>query len=130
MSEYLTIEFCQSYLHVQHPADYEITPVSQQQVWSSIGAACKQYKCRRVLTEAPAPPRRQMSIMDAFKSAMQAMDTCQGVSVACHFPGYKPDETTDFFTLTAENRGVRIAFFEDRDAALAWLGVNNAEQEN
>ena len=46
-----------------------------------------------------------------------------GVSLACCFYGYAPDQQTHFFKDAAQNRGVRVEFFDEREAALRWLGV-------
>ena len=46
-----------------------------------------------------------------------------GVSLACCFYGYKPDDKSQFFKDVAQNRGVRVEFFGERGAALRWLGV-------
>jgi hypothetical protein len=46
-----------------------------------------------------------------------------GLSVACVFHGYVPDEQSRLFQEAAVNRGVRMEFFEDLNAALDWLGL-------
>ena len=128
MTTNFTLEFHGNYIRVQHPEDYEITPKGQYQLWTAIAEACKKYNCRRVLAESPAPPKRSMSTMDAFRSAEKAMQSAPGLSMACCFPGYKPDETTELFKTAAFNRGVRIEFFSKREEALNWLRVDQAEQ--
>ena len=40
---------------------------------------------------------------------------------------YTTDETTEFFKNVAFNRGVSIAFFNDKKKALAWLGFQDNE---
>ena len=47
-----------------------------------------------------------------------------GVSLACCFYGCAPDQQTHFFKDVAQNRGVRVEFFDEREAALRWLGVD------
>ena len=127
MSTAFTLDFICDYIRVRHPDDYEITPESQQQLWTAIGEASRKYNCRRVLAESPAPPRRTMNTVDAFKSAGQAANVSSMLRVACVFPGYRADETTEFFISAAYNRGVRIEFFSDRDEALCWLRVDHAD---
>ncbi len=46
-----------------------------------------------------------------------------GLSVACIFRGHVPDDQSEFFRTAAMNRGVRMEFFEDLNAALQWLGA-------
>jgi hypothetical protein len=36
-----------------------------------------------------------------------------------------PDDQSRFFKDVAQNRGVRVDFFNDRDAALRWLGISS-----
>lgn len=50
------------------------------------------------------------------------------MSVACCFYGYAPDQQTRFFMDVSQNRGVRIEFFAEREAALRWLGVDPARK--
>jgi hypothetical protein len=127
MSTSFTLNYVSNYIWIQHPADYEITPDSQQQLWLAIGEACEKYRCWRVLAESSAPPQRNMSTQDALKSAGQAAIASSELRVACVFPGYITDETTEFFITVAYNRGVRIEFFTNRQEALNWLGVDQAE---
>jgi hypothetical protein len=67
--------------------------------------------------------RRQMATMDSFGLGALAGSMLTGVSLACCFYGYTPDQQTQFFKDVAQNRGVRIEFFDSREAALRWLGV-------
>jgi hypothetical protein len=125
MSTSFTLDFDSDYIRIRHPVDYEITPESQHELWGAIGEACRKYDCWRVLAESPAPPRRNMNQVDAFKSAGQAANVSSDLRVACVFPEYKTDEITEFFIKVAYNRGVRIEFFSNRDKALEWLGFGN-----
>ena len=127
MSTGFSLDFIGNYIRIQHPVDYEITPESQRQLWTAIGEASRKYNCWRVLAESPAPPQRNMNTLDAFRSAGQAANASSMLRVACVFPGYSTDETTEFFITAAYNRGVRIEFFSDRNEALYWLGVDHAE---
>ena len=128
MSTDFTLDIHSDYIEIQHPADYQITPESQLRVWAAIGEACKKHHIRRVLTAAPVPPQRNMSTLDAFQSALQAVEAYHGFSMACCFPGYTTDETTEFFKTVAHNRGIRIEFFSNRQDALQWLGVEQGTQ--
>jgi len=124
MSTGFTLDFLGNYIRIQHPADYEITPESQQQLWMAIGEACEKYDCWRVLAESPAPPKRNMTQVDAFRSAGQAAKASSKLRLAIVLPGYHPDETTQFFMNSAYNKGVRIEFFTDREEAIKWLGID------
>jgi hypothetical protein len=61
--------------------------------------------------------------MEAFDIAGLAARLLPGLSVACVFPGYVPDAQSLFFRTAAMNRGVRMEFFPDLNAALHWLGA-------
>lgn len=127
MSADFAITFHNNYIQVQHPEDYTITPENQRKLWLALAAACKKYQCRRVIALAPAPPKRSMNTMDAFDSAMQAIQAARGMSLACCFTGYQPDETSEFFKTVAHNRGVKVEFFTDQEQAFKWLGIVQRE---
>jgi hypothetical protein len=61
--------------------------------------------------------------MESFDHAGLAARLMPGLSVACCFRGFKPDEQTEFFRTAAMNRGVRVEFVQDLNAALRWLGA-------
>lgn len=127
MNTSFTLDFVSDYIRIQHPDNYEITPESQQKLWKAIGEACRKYDCRRVLAESRTSPHRRMNQLDAFKSASQAAHASSKLRVACLFPGFMPDETTEFFITSAYNRGVRIEFFSEREEALEWLCADAVE---
>ena len=126
MNAGFSLDFCEDYIWIRHPVGYRITPESQEQIWAAIGEACRKYNCPRVLAESPQPPERNMSKQDALKSAKQAACAASSLRMACLFPGYDADETTDFFINVAYNSGIRIEFFTCRDEALEWLGINQS----
>ena len=82
----------------------------------SVSDVCARQGQRRVLIEGTVAARR-MATMDSF-----AVGT-----PACCFYGYKPDDKSQFFKDVAQNRGVRVEFFGERDEALRWLGVGPAQ---
>jgi len=124
MSTSFTLDFIDNFISIQHPEDYEITPESQQQLWGAVGEACEKYNCWCVLAESPTPPKRNMSQVDAFRSAGQAAKISNKLRVALVLPGYNPDETTEFFINAAYNTGIRIELFTDREEAITWLGLD------
>lgn len=110
------------YLHVQLAPAYELTPEGNAELILAIADVCARQGQRRVLVEGAVAARR-MGTMDSFGSGSLAGSMLTGISLACCFYGYQPDQQTQFFKDVAHNRGVRIEFFSDRDAALRWLGV-------
>jgi hypothetical protein len=126
MSIDFSLEFNGKYIHIKHPPDYEITPESQDKLWSELSRACKKYKCLKVLTEGPKQTR-EMSSMDAFQSGSKASKAIPGLALAICIYDYVPDETTRFFTNVAFNRGATIEFFTDKKKAFKWLGIKDTD---
>ena len=110
------------YIHVQLAPGYELTPEGNAELILAISDVCTRQGQRRVLVEGTVAARR-MGTMDSFGSGSLAGSMLAGMSVACCFYGYRPDQQTQFFKDVANNRGVRVEFFTDRNAALRWLGV-------
>jgi len=125
MKNEYSFEFFGNYIHVIHSENFVITPQKMIKFWDELAEFCKQHNCKKVLSEGYVF-RRKMTTVDAFESGNAAGKKILGLWLAGVFPEYKPDETTDFFKTVAKNRGVRIEFFQDREAALQWLNV--AEQ--
>jgi hypothetical protein len=112
------------YVHVELAADYEIRPEGTTQLILSIADVCSRQGQRRVLIEGTIG-RRSMGTMDSFGLGSLMGSMLAGVSIACCFYGYAPDGQTRFFMDVSQNRGVKVEFFKDRDAALRWLGVGS-----
>lgn len=110
------------YVHVALAPGYEIRPEGVTQLMLSVSDVCSRQGKRRVLIEGQVAARR-MGNMDSFGAGALAGSMLTGVSLACCFYGYAPDDQSQFFRDVAQNRGVRVDFFSDRDAALRWLGV-------
>jgi hypothetical protein len=110
------------YVHVELAPDYEIKPDGTTQLTHAISDVCARQGQRRVLIEGTIA-RRSMGTMDSFGFGSLVGSMLAGMSLACCLYGYAPDQQTQFFRDVAQNRGVRIEFFADRDAALRWLGV-------
>jgi hypothetical protein len=66
---------------------------------------------------------RRLTPTEASDIAGLAGRLLPGLSVACAFRGYVPDEQSRLFQTAAVNRGVRMEFFPDLNAALHWLGL-------
>jgi hypothetical protein len=126
MSTDFSLEFNGKYIHVTHAPDYEISPESNDKMWKALSEACKKYKCLKVFAESSSQKRR-LSSLDAFQSGSQASESIPGVKLAICIYEYTPDETTEFFKNVAYNRGATIEFFNDKQKALAWLGIEDTE---
>ena len=112
------------YIHVQLASGYELTPEGNAELILAISDVCTRQGQRRVLVEGTVAARR-MATMDSFGLGSLMGSMLTGVSLACCFYGYAPDQQTQFFKDVAQNRGVRVEFFSDRAAALRWLGVGS-----
>lgn len=115
-------DFSDGFVQVFHTDDFVVTAQSIKQFWNELAEFCKKKDCKKVLAEGKIF-KRKMSTVEAFESGNTAGKKILGLWLACVFPQYKPDETTEFFKTVAKNRGVRIEFFTDREKALEWLNV-------
>jgi len=122
MSSGFTLEPRDGYLYVHLSPGFEMTPESMPSVWVALCEACRERGLRRALVEGDNVTRR-LTPMEAFDIASLAARLLPGLSIACVFRGYVPDEQSEFFRTAAMNRGVRMEFFEALNAALHWLGV-------
>jgi hypothetical protein len=112
------------HVHVVLEPGYELTPAGVTELMMSLSDLCSRQGQRRVLIEGTVTARR-MGTMDSFGAGALAGSMLPGVAVACCFFGYKPDDQSQFFKDVAQNRGVRVDFFGEREAALRWLGVGS-----
>lgn len=126
MSTNFSLEFNGKYIHIIHAPDYEISPESNEKMWTTLAQACRKYNCLKVFAEGQTQTRRVTSL-DAYKSGAQAAESIAGLQLAICIYEYTPDETTQFFKNVAYNRGARIEFFNDKQKALAWLGFKDEE---
>jgi len=110
------------HIHVELAPDYEIKLDGTTQLIVAISELCARQGQRSVLIEGTVS-RRSMGTMDSFGLGSLLGSMLPGVSLACCFYGYSPDQQTQFFKDVSQNRGVRVEFFGERDAALRWLGV-------
>lgn len=111
------------YVHVELALGYEIKPEGTTQLALALSDVCARQGQRRVLIEG-AVARRSMGTMDSFSFGSLLGSMLTGGAVACCLYGYVPDQQTQFFKDVSQNRGMRVEFFKDRDAALRWLGVS------
>jgi len=124
MSSGFTLEPRDGYLYVHLAPGFEMTPESTAAVWIATCEACRERGLSRALAEGDAVTRR-LTPMESFDIAGLAARLLPGLSMACVFRGYVPDAQSAFFRTAALNRGVRMEFFQDLNAALRWLGAGN-----
>jgi hypothetical protein len=122
MSSGFTLEPRDGYLYVQLAPGFEMGPESTTRVWTALCDTCREKGLRRALAVGENVTRR-LTPTEAFDVASLAGRLLPGLAVACVFPGYVPDEQSRFFQTAAGNRGVRMEFFPDLNAALQWLGL-------
>lgn len=118
----ITLEPREKYLYVHLAPGFEMTPESMALLWTAMSKGCRDNNLRRVLVEGENV-RRRLTPMESFDHAGLASRLLPGLSVACCLRGYVPDEQTEFFRTAAMNRGVRVEFVQDLNAALRWLGA-------
>jgi hypothetical protein len=125
MASGFTLEPREGYLYVHLESGFEMTPDSMTRVWTALSAACREHGLRKVLAEGDNVSRK-LTPLETFDIAGLAARLLPGVSAACCFRGFVPDEQTLFFRTAAMNRGARIEMFQDLNAALQWLGAGTA----
>ena len=118
----------QGYIRVTTVPDYDITLEGLLAQYEAIGKACKEHGYNKVLVEGQRIVRR-LSSMDVFRSGSAFADMhLYGLWIALCYPGYEPDEITQFFQTVAKNRGINFAFFHSTEDALQWLGIGDTDQ--
>ncbi len=122
MSSGFNLEPRDGYLYVQLAHGFEMTPDSTARVWTAICETCREKGFRRALAVGDNVTRR-LAPAEAFDIASLAGRLLPGLSLACVFQGYVPDEQSRYFQTAALNRGVRMEFFPNLNAALQWLGL-------
>jgi hypothetical protein len=119
-----SLEPREGYLYLHLAPGFEMTPESMSRIWIAISDACREHALRRVLAEGDNVQRR-LTTVESFDHAGLAARLMPGLTVACCFRGFVPDEQTGFFRTAAMNRGVRTEFFQDLNEALRWLGAGS-----
>ena len=114
----------EGYLYLHLAPGFEMTPASMAANWNALSEACRRHGVRRVLVEGENV-RRRLTTIETFDHAGLAAKLMPGLTVACVFRGFVPDQQTQFFRTAAMNRGVRTEFFQGLNEALKWLGAGN-----
>jgi hypothetical protein len=117
------LEIYPEYLHIKHRPNFVINPASADQVWANIGRLCREHDRNKVLVEAESPVR-QLDTMAAFDSGRILAEIAPGATIAICFSDYEFDELSTFFKTVAQNRGVKVEFFNELDKAIKWLDVD------
>jgi hypothetical protein len=115
------------HVHVALAPGYELRLDGVTELMKSLSDVCARQGQRRVLIEGTIAARH-MATMDFFTIGTLAGSMLAGVSLACCFYGYQLDDKLRFFKDVAQNRGVRVEFFSERDEALRWLGAGAGSQ--
>jgi hypothetical protein len=118
----LTVEPREGYLYLHLAPGFQATPESMTRIWTVVSEACRQHNLRHVLADGENV-QRKLTPVQTYDHASLAARLMPGLVVACCFRGYRTDEQTEFLKVAAMNRGVRVEFFQDLNAALRWLGA-------
>ena len=122
MSTEFTLTLHPEYVHVLLAPDYEVRPEGTTQLTLAISDVCSRQGQRRVLIEGRIA-RRHMGTLDSFGFGSLMGSMLRGTSIACCLYGYTTDQQSQLLKDVSGNRGVRLEFFSERQAALRWLGV-------
>ena len=124
MFEDLSFEFKEDHLHLTHGDKFVVPLGDMEAYWAHLGEKCKRHACTSILIEGDCPTRN-MDTVGAFTSGVAAASIAQNLWLALCSHGYQPDGIGELFRQAARNRGANVEFFNDREAALVWLRVNN-----
>lgn len=108
-------------VHVELGESFVIALRQMLPLWSEILAVCREHACDRVLVVGHRP-RRDMDYDGVSKHGdfLQGLER-PGIRVAFCLREYTLDELTARFRAVANTGNSRVEFFDDLDAALAWL---------
>lgn len=123
MNKEAVVEYKGEFIEIRYPKNYELTRRNADAAWELVADACRQYSCNCVLI-VTEQPRREMSMVDVFGSAVQAAEAAAVLKLALCFVGYETDDLSDFFKTVAFNRGATVEFFSNCGDALEWLGIS------
>ncbi|HBR56113.1 MAG TPA: hypothetical protein DEA22_01360 [Blastocatellia bacterium] len=110
----------EGYVVIRHGSIGDGSGENLREFWNGLAAVCDEMNCRRILLVGPDPGIR-IDTMFAFEAGVEAARNVAGRSLAICWRGFRHDEQADFFKTVAANRGARIEFFSETEAALEWL---------
>lgn len=120
MSTNISLSYQDGYVLAQFAPDYQMMPDELTAVWAEMSALCKAHNCSKLLCVG-ARVRHRFSMTDVFNVGLKLVENGVGMTIALVFREYQITEVTRFFEVVTGNRGVRIRFFNDVEAGLAWL---------
>ena len=126
MDDAFQSEIQPAYVHLRFPDGCVCSAESVAEVWSAVSRLCEEHSRNKILIEARRPECR-LDTMSAFESGRALAEKAIGLSIAVCLYEYEFDELTTFFKTVVQNRGVKIEYFTDVDAALRWLDVHSGE---
>lgn len=122
MGEVFSVEHQDDHIHVQLGPQLEVSRESRNEFWEMIRKLCEERDCRRILIEGSLPTGEQAPT--EVVAAGQAAAAVPNVWIAFHVDNFVASEQSELFEAVAASKGVRIKFFDTREAALNWLRIN------
>ncbi len=108
-------------VHVQLSPRFVIKLRHMMPLWAEVLDTVRDRQLRRVLIEGDRPPRemrpREVETHGDFLGSIER----PGLRVAFCLRGYQADALTEQFRLVANSGASSVKFFDDPDAARAWL---------
>lgn len=117
-----SFKYSRDFIHIVESTDFGQQLPPLKDFWNRLADVCAETKCKKVLAEALFF-KNNMTTVEAFEAGEYAGKKIPGLSIACFFGDFEIDRTTEFFKTVAQNRGVRIEFFDSAADALKWLNI-------
>jgi hypothetical protein len=116
------VTFRDDHVHVVLTGEADIDSEVATDYWGTLRKICEEYDCKRILVEGVAPggDRKAREVVEAG----QRTAIVPSLWLAFHLENFERTELTELYETVAASKGVRVKFFEDRDAALKWLRTN------
>ena len=124
MSTGFKVQAQADHIHVELAPSYAIPSQDTKQLITAIADHCARHCCRRVLIQGSRVPGG-IKALDAYALGSLMGSLLPGASFAFCLNGYSPDANAKFLIDVTHNRGVRLKFFDDPEAALRWLRPKN-----
>ena len=124
MSTGFKVQAHADHIHVQLAPSYVIPSQDTKQLMAAIADHCARHGFRRVLIEGSGVPGG-IKALDAYALGSLMGSMLPGASFAFCLSGYSVDANAKFLIDVTHNRGVRLKFFDDSEAALRWLRREN-----
>lgn len=123
MSDLFQIRVVGELVHAELGRRFVISLAHLMPLWADVLHAARGRGLRRVLVEGHGP-ERDMRPHDAYAHGDFLGNLARpGLRVAFCLYGYQPDKLTKHFMNVAAAGSCNVAFFDDLDAAIAWVGI-------